>query len=119
MDSCDWKPFLKAAFERNPVSVEYFRKIEMDQIYQIISGWPDESIYQGNGLAMPDEVVNYQRGDGLEKAITLANILKARHISQKIMLEHAEDQLILHADRQKFTFKTGKHLKLDLLKSLS
>jgi hypothetical protein len=119
MDSCDWKPFLKAAFERNPVSVEYFREMEMDQVYMTLSGWPDESIYQGNGLAMPDEVVNYQRGDGLEKAITLANILKARHIVQKIMLEHAEDQLILHADTQKFTFKTGKHLKFDPLKILS
>jgi hypothetical protein len=28
---------------------------------------------------MPDEVVNFRQGDGLEKAITLMNVLKSRH----------------------------------------
>ncbi len=37
---------------------------------------PDESIYDEAGrLAQPDEVWNYGRGDGVEKALLLANVL--------------------------------------------
>ena len=45
-----------------------------------MKSWPDESIYEGNRLALPDEVVNFKRGDGLEKAFTLLNVLKSRHM---------------------------------------
>ncbi len=79
MDSCDWKPFLKAVFERNPVSVAYFHDKTADEVFAELRSWPYESIYEGNRLALPDEVVNFKRGDGLEKAITLLNILKLKH----------------------------------------
>jgi hypothetical protein len=102
MDSCDWKPFLKAAFERNPVSVDYFREMEMDQVYSVLSGWPDESIYEGNGLAMPDEVVNYQRGEGIEKAITFINIAKSRHLN--ISTEQRDKKIILKIEHRKYEF---------------
>jgi DNA-binding protein len=111
MEFCDWQPFFKAAFERNPVSVELFRQKEIAEIYNELIAWPDESIYDGNRLALPDEVVNFKRGDGIEKAITLVNILKNRHI-QKISLEQHEREIILHADHQKYVFKTGKSLKI-------
>jgi hypothetical protein len=109
MDSCDWKPFLKAAFERNPVSVDYFREMKIDQVYIILSGWPDESIYDGNGLAMPDEVVNYRRGEGVEKAITFANIAKSRHLD--IIREHQDKKIILKIDHHRFEFPFTKKLK--------
>jgi len=102
MDSCDWKPFLKAAFERNPVSVDYFREMEPDQVYSILSSWPDESIYEGNGLAMPDEVVNYQRGEGIEKAITFINIAKSRHLD--ILREQQDKKIILKIQGRKYEF---------------
>ena len=79
MDSCDWKPFMKAVYERNPVSIEFFIEKTPDDIYAVLKSWPDESIYEKNRLAMPDEVVNFRQGDGLEKAITLMNVLKSRH----------------------------------------
>ena len=79
MDSCDWKPFFKAVFERNPVSVTYFSDKTADEVYAELNSWPGESIYEGNRLALPDEVVNYRRGDGLEKAITMLNILRLKH----------------------------------------
>jgi len=79
MESCDWKPFFKAAFERNPVSIAYFRDKSPEEIYAELRSWPDESIYEGNRISMPDEVVNYKRGDGAEKAITLMNVIRARH----------------------------------------
>jgi len=103
MDSCDWIPFLKAAFERNPVSVDYFSEMEMDQAYTVLMAWPDESIYEGNALAMPDEVVNYQRGEGIEKAITLANIAKSRHFD--IILEHQDKKIILKIQNQRYEFQ--------------
>ena len=102
MDSCDWKPFLKAAFERNPVSVDYFREMELDQVYLVLSCWPDESIYEGNGLAMPDEVVNYRRGEGIEKAITFINIAKSRHLD--IIREQQDKKIILKIRNRKFKF---------------
>jgi hypothetical protein len=108
MDSCDWEPFLKAAFERNPVSVDYFREMEMDQIYSVLSGWPDESIYEENGLAMPDEVVNYRRGEGIEKAITFINITKSRHL--EIIREQQDKKIILKIQNRKYEFPITKNL---------
>jgi hypothetical protein len=114
MDSCDWKPFYKAAFERNPVSIEHFHDMDLPGIYNQLLSWPDESIYDGNRLALPDEVVNFQRGDGIEKAITLANILKNRHI-QKISIDQHDGDVILRAGQQKFIFQTLKELKIQPL----
>jgi len=113
MDSCDWKPFLKAAFERNPVSIEQFREMDIQRVYNQLTSWPNESIYEGNRLALPDEVVNFRRGDGLEKAITLANILKNRHQAKKITCEQHTRQAILRCDHHKFVFETLKELKVD------
>ena len=36
---------------------------------------PDESIYDGKRLALPDEVWNFRRGDGIEKALLLADFI--------------------------------------------
>ncbi len=113
MDSCDWKPFLKAAYERNPVSVDYFSDMELDQVYRILMSWPDESIYQGNGLAMPDEVVNYQHGEGIEKAITFINIAKSRH--QEITHEHSDKKIVLKINHRKLEFPFTKKLKPEIL----
>ncbi len=108
MDVCDWKPFFKAAFERNPVSVEMFRDMELPVIYEQMNGWPGESIYDSNRLALPDEVVNYQCGDGIEKAIALVNIAKARHMDATI--EQHPGQVIVKAGGNKFGFATSKKL---------
>lgn len=102
MDSCDWRPFLKAAFERNPVSVDYFREMEIQQVYSVLSGWPGESIYEGIRISMPDEVVNYKRGEGVEKAVTFINIAKSRHLD--ISLEYHEKKIILKTGHQRYEF---------------
>jgi len=110
MDSCDWRPFLKAAFERNPVSVDFFKDMEMNKVYSVLSCWPDESIYEGNGLAMPDEVVNYKRGEGFEKAITFINIAKSRHLD--INLETINKKIILKTGHKRFEFPVTKNLMI-------
>ncbi|MFZ4523382.1 MAG: hypothetical protein ACOYNC_16880 [Bacteroidales bacterium] len=110
MDSCEWEPFFKAAFERNPVSVEYFREIEMQTVYDQMKSWPDESIYEGNRLALPDEVVNFQRGDGMEKAITLVNIAKARHLN--VSWVQQTEFIAVKVEQKRFDFTTGKNIRL-------
>jgi len=110
MDSCDWEPFLKAAFTRNPVSVEYFVKSEMEDVYNQLSAWDDDSIYDGNRLALPDEVVNFLCGDGVEKALTLINIMKSRHLPYSF--EQADNKLVITASGRKFDFRSEKQLKI-------
>lgn len=113
MDSCDWKPFFKAAFERNPVSIDHFREMDLQQVYSRLQSWPDESIYEGNCLAMPDEVVNFQRGDGIEKAITMINILKSRTIYDMQMTIKGSVVKIKNSDIS-YEFITRKSLQLTI-----
>ncbi|MCK9422153.1 MAG: hypothetical protein M0Q38_06110 [Bacteroidales bacterium] len=110
MDSCDWNPFFKAAFERNPVSIEYFHELDLPAVYQQLLSWPGESLYEGNRLALPDEVVNYQRGDGMEKSITLVNIARSRHLQVSIR-QNGEKIQILQGNN-KFEFISGKKLTI-------
>jgi len=70
--------------------------------------WPDESIYEGSGLAMPDEVVNYQRGEGTEKAITFVNIAKSRYLD--IIREQQDKKIILKIQNRRYEFPMTKKL---------
>ena len=108
MDSCDWQPFLKAAFERNPVSIEYYRKMDIPAVYEQLLSWPSESIYYENRLSQPDEVVNFRRGDGLEKAVTLANVIRQRIRGSKGELIIRSSEVLLHFDNHRFRFETTK-----------
>jgi len=110
MDVCDWEPFFKAAFERNPVSVDYFRDLDLNHVFEKLNEWPSESIYDGTRLALPDEVVNFQRGDGIEKAITLANIARSRNLHPDIT--QCDDSVTVKVNHQTFVFVTGKQLKI-------
>jgi hypothetical protein len=108
MDSCDWQPFLKAAFERNPVSVGFCANTDVQQVYELLKSWPDESIYSGNRVAQPDEVVNFKRGDGIEKALTLANVIHKRNLGSKGELSVHSGEVLLHFENLKFRFSTAK-----------
>jgi len=73
------EPFIKAAVERNPVCVENSAEMTVEALLALLAGWPCESIYDGDmRLAQPDEVWNFRRGDGLEKVLTAACVLKNR-----------------------------------------
>lgn len=80
----EWEPFIKAALERNPVSITKYKDLGEDELISKLESMPNVSIYDGSRMAQPDEVCNYQRGDGFEKAICLANILKYKNSSQNI-----------------------------------
>jgi hypothetical protein len=110
MDLCDWGPFLKAVFERNPVSVLHFTSKEIEDVYSEMKAWPDDSIYSGNRLALPDEVVNYKRGDGIEKALVLLNVLQKRQIKYSVNLEVS--RISIQTGEAIYNFNTSKSIVL-------
>ena len=106
------EPFLLAALERNPVSIAGTAALTEEQVLKRVADMPNESIYDGPGrLAQPDEVWNYGRGDGIERAILLANILHARAPEKKIAIEVAPTAVKLIRDGREAEFKSCKQLK--------
>ena len=55
MTTCDWAPFVKAAVERNPVSVEMTRDMSIDQVYRWLEKMDNFSIYDGARLAQLEQ----------------------------------------------------------------
>ncbi len=110
MASCDWRPFIKSAIERSPVSIEMTKDMSASECFQWLKNMPNESIYDAQRLAQPDEVANYRTGDGLEKAITLANILHARDQQSEISINIDKNRAIVDTGR-KFEFSTVKSLE--------
>ena len=108
MESCDWQPFIIAAIERNPVSIEAAKEKTIQQAYDWLSDMRNESIYEGKRLAQPDEVANYATGDGVEKAITLANVVHDKDPFQSIEIVIENQDVLVRADTEyRFTSKKG------------
>ena len=109
-----WKPFLKAALERNPVITGGLNGLSIDECYNRLSALPDESIYvEPERIAQPDEVWNYMRGDGLEKAVSLANIIRSKNPDAELSMDKGKDTVILcHKDGKSFPFTTRKNAPL-------
>jgi len=110
MSRCEWEPFIKAAIERNPVSIEALKDKSIEQVYEELGRWDNESIYDGKRLGQPDEVANYQTGDGVEKAILLANVIRDRNPGQKIEVVIDSQSVLLTADTE-YNFTSNKGLK--------
>ena len=107
----DWQPFLKAAFERNPVVIEETKNLSDNELFQTLENLPNESIYDGTRIAQPDEVWNFQRGDGLERAIALANAWLARHPETDIELMASRSEVVLKIENSEFRFQSTKGLE--------
>ncbi|MCL2105403.1 MAG: hypothetical protein FWH21_10250, partial [Kiritimatiellaeota bacterium] len=82
-------PFIQAAMERNPVSRAGGAGLSMCALVEQVGGWNTESIYDGaTRLAQPDEVWNFRRGDGFEKALMVANILRGMGEGAMSLTQH-------------------------------
>ncbi|NLT36282.1 MAG: hypothetical protein GXX83_10360 [Gaiellales bacterium] len=104
-------PFLKAALERSPVSIAACRDLDNAAVVAAVRALAEESIYDEPGrLAQPDEVWNYGRGDGAEKAVLLANLLCARHPQLPLTLEVAPAAVTLRAGDEAYRFASSKGL---------
>lgn len=106
----DWAPFLKAAFERNPVCIKATKTLSDAELFQQLETLSAESIYDGQRLAQPDEVWNFQTGDGVEKAILLSTIWKRRHPDDLIELNIQPDRAELRLAEKTVSFASTKGL---------
>jgi hypothetical protein len=111
MDNIDWIPFIKASVERNPVCFTDINGKNASDVYNILQYIPDESIYSGNRLAMPDEVWNFRRGDGIEKAFLLADFILHKDNSSQIRIEINNKNVTLSYDGNDFLFTSHKKFR--------
>jgi len=116
LNCTDYAPFLKAALERNPVSIAGAAPMTEDEMVAVVQAMPPESIYDEPGrLAQPDEVWNYGRGDGVEKAILLAGLFKARKPDLVLKIDVAPDRAVLTVGAQSWEFPSLKQMKAQSL----
>jgi hypothetical protein len=112
MSRAPWIPFIKAAFERNPVCIEGTKKLDINQVAEKLFTMENESIYDTTRMAQPDEVWNYNRGDGLEKAVFLMSIIKKRHPNNRFILKGDGDNVCVSFKNKDYLFQTSKGLAL-------
>ena len=110
MEHIDWNPFVKAAIERNPVCFEDFAGNNESKLYQVLLDMPNESIYEGKRLALPDEVWNFKRGDGIEKALLIANFISQNSKGQQIRITINNKQAVVENNGNSFIFSSQKGL---------
>lgn len=115
MTLCSWEPFILAALERNPVCIEGCASLDDAGVIAQLQNLTPESIYSGQRLAQPDEVWNFQRGDGVERALCLAAIFRRRHPEQKLELEITPRQAVLKMEADEVVFKSDKGLHFNTI----
>lgn len=108
MDRIDWMPFIKAAIERNPVCFKDLEGKTTDEVYGILLNIENESIYDGKRLALPDEVWNFQRGDGVEKALLLADFIVHNDGDTSISIGINDGDVIVENNGVKYGFNSKK-----------
>ena len=113
MGTCDWVPFIKAAVERNPVSIQMSASLTLEQVYAWLGKMNNRSIYDAKRLAQPDEVANYNTGDGLEKAFVLANVIHERDRTQDIKIIADGSEIVVKAGCD-YRFTSGKDLEKEI-----
>ncbi len=111
MDRIDWWPFIKAAIERNPVCFNDLKGKSIQEVYEILKGMPDQSIYDGQRLALPDEVWNFRCGDGIEKALLLADFIIQKNNSSSVTIEINNKRILLTSDVNEFHFNSHKSFR--------
>ena len=110
MEYINWTPFVKAAIERNPVCFADFAEKDENLLYQTLLDMPNESIYDGKRLALPDEVWNFKRGDGIEKAFLMTNYILQNDNTQHIKIIINDKQAIVENNGNNFVFNSLKGL---------
>lgn len=112
MSRTPWRPFIKAAMERNPVCIEGARTMNIEEVVRRLVSMAASSIYDGKRMAQPDEVWNYNRGDGLEKALCLMNMLKARFPQDVVSLKGDGKDIVVAYNGKEYAFVSEKGLEI-------
>lgn len=108
MKIIDWVPFVKAAIERNPVCFDEIEGKSLNEVYGKLKEMPDESIYDDGRIALPDEVWNFGRGDGIEKAFLLADYLHHLDKASRIRIDISDKKVIVSSGNQSWQFHSHK-----------
>jgi hypothetical protein len=108
MEVVDWAVFIKAAIERNPVCFTGLEDKNPREVYNILKSMDDNSIYEGKRIAMPDEVWNFGCGDGIEKAILMADFLSHTDKSLPITIESEGRNVDLKYNGETYRFGSRK-----------
>ena len=103
--------FVRAVLERNPVTIEGAKEMSLDEAYSYLGNLGADSIYSENRLAQPDEVWNFNTGDGLEKAFALLDIARNRGLES--WLETEPGIARVYADGRTYEFATEKTVEID------
>ncbi len=113
LNRCEPQPFLRAALQRNPVAVDALSDKPADAMAETLRALPTASIYDEPArLAQPDEVWNFQRGIGIEKAVLMANVLHARDPQATLSIKIDEDdRATLNGPQGSWSFPGVKTLK--------
>jgi hypothetical protein len=111
MDRIDWIPFVKASIERNPVCFIDLNGKSVMEVYGILNNMTDESIYDGKRLALPDEVWNFRRGDGIEKAFLLADFIIQKYPDASLVIEIVNEKVILKYENEDYLFSSSKSFR--------
>jgi len=102
-------PFILAAMERNPVSREGAAAWSEAELVARVAEWDSVSIYDGAArLAQPDEVWNFRRGDGFEKALLVANVLRGRGMGPMRLTREGPRAVLSEASRTLCAFPSAK-----------
>ncbi|MFZ0281968.1 MAG: hypothetical protein WAL29_09980, partial [Bacteroidales bacterium] len=111
MDKIDWLPFIKASIERNPVCFIDLNRKSIKEVYDILTEMDNHSIYDDNRLSLPDEVWNFRRGDGIEKAILLADFIIKKDSLSTLSIEIDKKNVSLKYNGAIYYFKSSKSLE--------
>jgi hypothetical protein len=107
----DPRPFVAAGIERNPVAAAELAEVSETDAAKAVMALEEASIYDGpHRLAQPDEVWNFKRGDGLEKALLLANILYARNSERGLKIHVSGRRAVLQGKGIEYEFATSKDI---------
>jgi hypothetical protein len=109
MDEIDWFPFIKAAIERNPVCFSDLRNKSTSDVYEILESMTNLSVYDAKRLALPDEVWNFKRGDGIEKALLLAGFIMKKKKRTTVNIEIGDEKVFLKTGDEQFQFSSNKN----------
>jgi hypothetical protein len=111
MDMIDWLPFIKASIERNPVCFNDLNGKSIKEVVAILNEMPDVSIYDSNRLALPDEVWNFHRGDGVEKAFLLADFIIQKNKDTSLQIQITGNRVCLSFNREDYIFASSKSFR--------
>jgi len=111
LSKIEWGPFVKASIERNPVIIDAMKDYNIEKVVELLDVMPTDSIYDGMRVAQPDEVYNFSRGDGLEKALCLADVLKNRDNDLNIEIDVNYEEVLVQYGDKTIKWKSNKGLK--------